>query len=594
MENTPKVSIIVPCYNVENYLEDCINSLLRQTFKNIEIICVNDGSADNTLKILENFRNKDNSIKIINKENGGLSSARNAGVQKAEGDFITFIDSDDWVDDNYIEKLYNAAINNDCDIAISGMIRKRPKHQKYRLHFDEEKIYDNLQDIVDVCRIPACCYACGKLFKKSLIENSPFKSGVYFEDVLWIPNILKAANRLVTVPDTYYYYRVNNNSIVKTVQSIKKQHDSYTAKSAIVKFFNENELLLSKKAQLITKYIKYILGVPVLKVKEYKDTETTLLFGFLPILKKKITSKNLYYKFKKYKKMFLYKRLDKHIYVNIFGIHLSFKTNDKFYPDKNIPLGINKEKRTPELIVSLTSFPGRINTVHHTIETLLRQTVRPDRLILWLSDSQFQNKENDLPNELLKLKEFGLEILWCEDLKSYKKLVPALKMFPNDIIVTADDDMYYQKDWLQSLYEKYLENPNNIYTRRACRIEKRGDYLCILPHYLDNNKKIDFSNQLMGGAGTIYPPHSLHQDIFDTDKILNLIPTFDDIYFWAMAVLKGTKTGLVQNKDLNFYNVENSQNQALCKTNGGKENMNDTEAFNRIFEQYPEIIQKLS
>ncbi len=589
----PEVSIIVPCYNVENYLEDCISSLLNQTFKDIEIICVNDGSKDSTPMLLENFSQQDKRIKIINKENGGLSSARNSGIQNASGNFITFIDSDDWVDNNYIEKLYSAIIKNDCAIAVSGMIRKRPNSEKYRLHFSEEKVYENLQDIVDICRIPACCYACGKLFKKSLIENSPFKLGMYFEDVLWIPNILKAAKKLVTVPDTYYYYRVNNNSIVKTIQSIKKQHDSYIAKSAIVKFFNENNLVLNKKAQHITKYIKYIFGAPVLKVKEYKNTETTLLFGFLPISKKKITSKNLYYKFKKYKKMFLYKRLDSHIYINFFGIHLSFKTNDKFCPDNSISPGLNENKRIPSLIVSLTSFPGRINTVHHTIETLLKQTLRPDRLILWLSDNQFPNKEDDLPNELLKLKEFGLEILWCEDLKSYKKLVPALKMFPNDIIITADDDMYYQKDWLQSLYEKYLENPNNIYTRRACRIEKKGDYFMILPHYLDNNKKIDFSNQLMGGAGTLYPPNSLHSDIFDKDKILNLIPTFDDIYFWAMAVMAGTKIGLVQNKDLNFYNVENSQNEALCKTNGKSQNMNDIEAFNIIFEQYPQIIQKL-
>ena len=97
----------------------------------------------------------------------------------------------------------------------------------------------------------------------------------------------------------------------------------------------------------------------------------------------------------------------------------------------------------------------------------------------------------------------------------------------------------------------------------------------------------------MGGAGTIYPPHSLHEDIFNTDLIKTLVPTFDDIYFWAMAVANGTKIGLVRNKDLSIYNVEGTQDGALCKINGESSTMSDKEAFNRIFEKYPQIINRL-
>lgn len=586
----PKVSVIVPCYNVEKYIEDCIVSLIKQTFKDIEIICVDDGSVDSTPKILESFAELDKRVKVIFQENSGVSSARNAGVQLAKGEYITFLDSDDWVNESYIDKLYDSITRNNADIAVSEMIRKRPKTEKYRLHFEEEKIYTDLQEKIDVCRIPSCCYICGKLFNKKFIENAPFKTGVYYEDVIWLPEIIKAAKLLVVVPKTYYYYRVNNNSIVKSVQSVQKQHDSYTAKKYIVRFFEENDLKLSERAKNVTKYIKYLFKIPVLKVKECDGYEKTLLFGFLPINKRK---SSLYYKFNKNKKMFFFRDLDAHYYVNIFGLHLGFKHKQEFHYDKVTSLGVTDVKRSPQLIVSLASYPARINTVNKTIETLLTQTVKPDRLILWLADEQFPNKEGDLPQNLLELRQFGLEIGWSEDLKSYKKLVPALQKFPEDIIVTADDDLYYQKDWLESLYSAYLKDSKNIYTRRACRVVNKGNVFKNTPHYSNTHYEPDFSNQLMGGAGTIYPPHSLHEDVFNTELIKTLVPTYDDIYFWAMAIINGTKIGLVHNKDLNIYNVEGTQDGALCKINGQNDRMSDREAFNRVFEKYPVIPQLL-
>lgn len=103
----PKLSVIVPVYNVEKYLKECINSIINQTLKDIEIICVNDGSTDNSLKILEELSQLDNRIKIINKENGGLASARNAGMKVASGEYYTFIDSDDFIDTNAYETVIN-------------------------------------------------------------------------------------------------------------------------------------------------------------------------------------------------------------------------------------------------------------------------------------------------------------------------------------------------------------------------------------------------------------------------------------------------------------------------------------------------------
>lgn len=286
--NNVKVSIIVPVYNVEKYLAKCLDSLINQTLKEIEIVVVNDGATDNSPQIIEEYSKKEPRIKVVNQENAGLSAARNSGINAATAEFMTFLDSDDWLDEDFVEKLYNAAINNNTDIAVGGMKRQREKSFKYRLNFEEEKVYSDLQEKLDICRIPDCCYACGKLFKRELIQNRPFKKGVYFEDVIWTPYIIKDSKSLVTVPNTYYYYRANNASIVKSVQSEKKQHDSYVAKKGIVEFYESNNLILKNKCKAVTKRIKYLFKVPVFKIKEINGWEIFYLIGFIPFFLRKI------------------------------------------------------------------------------------------------------------------------------------------------------------------------------------------------------------------------------------------------------------------------------------------------------------------
>jgi len=117
----PKISVIIPVYNVENYLEKCLLSVMWQTFNDIEIICVNDGSTDNSRIILEKYQKRDSRIKIIDKENGGLSSARNAGMKVATGEFYSFIDSDDWIENTMLEKLYNNITSLNTDISICAV-----------------------------------------------------------------------------------------------------------------------------------------------------------------------------------------------------------------------------------------------------------------------------------------------------------------------------------------------------------------------------------------------------------------------------------------------------------------------------------------
>ena len=133
MNNSPKVSIIVPVYNVEKYLEKCLDSLVNQSLHDIEIICVNDGSKDDSLDILEKYAKKDSRIKIINKQNQGLSAARNDGLKVAAGEYVGYVDSDDWVDLNFYEKLYESAKKYNAEIASGNIIRCGNKIKKYKI-----------------------------------------------------------------------------------------------------------------------------------------------------------------------------------------------------------------------------------------------------------------------------------------------------------------------------------------------------------------------------------------------------------------------------------------------------------------------------
>ncbi|MGM9994047.1 MAG: glycosyltransferase family 2 protein [Candidatus Avigastranaerophilus sp.] len=221
----PEISVIIPVYNVEKYLRQCLDSVLNQTFSNIEIICVNDGTKDNSGKILEEYKRKDSRIKIVNKQNGGLSSARNAGMKIAEGEFISFIDSDDWVDCTMLEKLYNSMVSLDTDISICAVHQFDEKTQKiddsnpyYTLGYFDETFDNKVFSYKDVRPfiMDVCVMAWNKLYRRSLIDrcNAQFPDGKIFEDGPFFFSIFFKTNRVSIVRDFLYFYRVNREGSI--------------------------------------------------------------------------------------------------------------------------------------------------------------------------------------------------------------------------------------------------------------------------------------------------------------------------------------------------------------------------------------------
>lgn len=252
----------------------------------------------------------------------------------------------------------------------------------------------------------------------------------------------------------------------------------------------------------------------------------------------------------------------------------------------------------PNLIISLTSFPERMYDIKYTIFSLMNQTIKPEKIILWLGEDKFPNKEKDLPIEIQQFISKGLTVKWVKDLKSYTKLIYSLEEFPKSIIVTADDDIYYPTAWLELLYESYKTAPELIHCHRAHKIKLNNDMLLPYSQWGNcTNSSVSYLNFLTGVGGVLYPPKVLFIEIINEKLFRNLAPNADDIWFWAMALKNGTKIKVVENniKSLIYVNPERElglNNELNLHTTNVFENKNDIQLQN-VLNHYPEITEKL-
>ena len=259
--------------------------------------------------------------------------------------------------------------------------------------------------------------------------------------------------------------------------------------------------------------------------------------------------------------------------------------------------GTATNKRQPRLIVSLTSIPERMYDIHYCLYSLLKQEVKPDEIILYLGEDKFPEKELDLPKEVLRLKKHGLTIKFCKDIKSYTKVIPALKDYPDDIIVTADDDIFYPENWLKVLYEEHQKYPELIVGHRLRRmLYNNGEFENYVNwKIIEDEMEASFLNFITGVGGVLYPPHSLYSDVTDESIFRELCEDADDIWLWAMAVLNNTKIKIAKNHNptlLTYVNPARERNlineKTLWSQNIGA-NQNNVQ-LEKIIDKYPQII----
>lgn len=277
-----KVSCIVPVYNVEKYLEKCLDSIVSQSLQDIEILVINDGSTDSSQDIIDKYTNKfPQKVKCINKENGGQGSARNLGLDIAKGEYISFVDSDDWIENDCFEKMYLTAKKNDSDIVICNMVDN----------------FENGDIIVYDCinyEHPALktMSACNKIFKRELIGNNRFPEKIWYEDFAFTTPLILKAKTITPIDGNFYQCHVRNVSTMNNHNSIKNL-DIITAYEEIISK-TKNDCTYETNKQLL-EYIllEHIIVTTINRVAKQKNKDKAKVIKQLINYGRQNISKNI-------------------------------------------------------------------------------------------------------------------------------------------------------------------------------------------------------------------------------------------------------------------------------------------------------------
>ncbi|MEI0700190.1 glycosyltransferase, partial [Brachyspira intermedia] len=271
LKNNIKISVIIPVYNVEKYLDKCLTSIINQSLKDIEIICINDGSTDSSLQILESYKEKDNRIIIINQKNLKQAAARNNGLKIAKGEYISFVDSDDYIEKDFLKKLYQTAINNNADIAASNVQEFIDDDffydisyvSKMTFFFYEKRILVTPEDKFGIIY---SCSIWNKIYRREFLtkNNISFFENLFLEDVSFNQISTILANKIILVKDVYYYYSLSNPNSFMKLTSIKKEtidmiNMTKSAKLFLLTRLNKDSLDTKKYFEILDSFEIYNL-----------------------------------------------------------------------------------------------------------------------------------------------------------------------------------------------------------------------------------------------------------------------------------------------------------------------------------------------
>lgn len=249
-----KISVIVPVYNVENYLTECVDSILNQTYNNYEILLIDDGSIDNSSQICDAYVERNEKIKVIHTENKGLSAARNLGTEKVQGDYIFYLDSDDYIENNLLERMLKIVDQYNVDIVCGNFKYMYPDRTVIAINAEKEyevlDSYEAMRELIKGKKIQN--FAWGKLIKKEIAQSNKFPAGKLFEDMYWTHYIIDQAEKVAIDYQSFVYYRQRENSI------------SY---SFNVKSLDQLDGMIQRKEFIEEKYPEFIENYKKIMVK---------------------------------------------------------------------------------------------------------------------------------------------------------------------------------------------------------------------------------------------------------------------------------------------------------------------------------------
>ena len=658
------VSVIVPVYNVEGYLERCLDSIISQTFSNIEIICVDDGSTDRSGELLEKYSETDSRIIVLHKEHGGLSSARNVALSFVKGKYVCFVDSDDWLESNAIEELVSH-MTGEIDIVAAGAYIEDEGGDSAERIKELKNIYTAKLsgafplDDNSINNVPIVVWS--KLFKSGIIKKTGlvFLDGCNYEDNHFTIEYLVHSKSVFFVNKNLYHYVRRENSISnseynyrdclyifdylykrldgfnllneykRTISSRYSGHlrlaygkspsccrkdvmklASELAQNYNPLFFNSDVVLniQGKEYGLVPQFDKDVLitlkttqdasadafkTIISLFAQSYKLPKVLLFISesgnvaedvFLNNVPKELTNrvgKELIIEFNSKRSLTdiksnfqdyvvltaesgtVYPRKWLRSVMAAYSYHIeAFKSlvfdtpdiiNDEILFKDFAVIDVDSSRKTTvfkskQIIVSITSCLARIKSAALAIETMYRQTRKPDKVVLWLAASQFPDRYVNLPKELLRLvSEKGLEIQWCdEDLKSHNKYFYALQKYPDELIITIDDDTLYPPQRINNLYLSYLLHPHSVAAARVHLnpVSESGEIFSYeLKHqeidaYLDRPSLQLYAS---GYGGVLYPTvlFSNVRDLFDKEAIKRTFLDADDLWLKRMELVAG-------------------------------------------------------
>lgn len=469
----PRISVIVSVYNTEKYVEKCIESILGQTYSNLELILIEDCSTDHSRKILRKYKNYPNVILIENQKNSGLSYSRNVGLENSTGEYIGYIDSDDYIDSNYYEMLINAIMREKADIAVCDM----------KLFYEKSNTYQITRgcdgnDKIDFINNGLAASACNKLFKRSIIEKYPFAEGKVNEDIAVVIPALVEAQKIAYVPDVYYYYVQREHSIQNSTFSDKRFDIFLGVNSTLKRIKHHKNYELYKDAITYNQIIcLFIYVFP--KIKDYQMRKKYIK-KFAELSKDYNIRQNRYFwKFlssMNFKSRIYYKLLFKFVYTKHYSL-ASFLISFLNFFKKNLKKKIipsitleqlfqlSKKNQKMKEVVSISVIVPNYNYERYLIERLysiLNQKVKICEILL-LDDCSTDNSREQIDHLVEKLSPYiAIKKVYNEQNSgsAFKQWEKGFSLAQGEYVWIAEADDFCDKKMLKCLVKPLKKNKN--------------------------------------------------------------------------------------------------------------------------------------
>ena len=577
------VSVIIPVYNAGKYIKKCLNSIINQSLNEIEIICINDGSTDDSLNILNKFANKDHRIKIFSTKNLGQGHARNLGLNEASGRYISFIDADDWIELNTLELLYHKANLLDLDLLFFQMVnyiedsgnffetelynyKKLIENFNQDIPFSPEDAKDFLFDIA-VCPV-------SKLYKKNFLENNNifFPEGIIFEDNVFFYNSFLRANKISYLSEKFYYRRRHSESVTQNIT--EKSFDIVSATNQMLLLFRDNSWYEDYKFSLINHTFAMIL-------EWFFKSKLSLCEEFYNIIKNEFLGFNeLFLDFDSY-------LTDKnHQIFEIFldNLHyLDFMLNNNLR-NSNYDLINNCHNENYKVSVIIPIYNNEI-LIHRTIMSVLNQSFGFENIeLLLIDDNSNDNTLNILNSYSLKYENIKLIHLRENSGSAGTPRNIGINESTADYIMFLDHDDFFEVDAIEILYSKMLETNADVVFANYCIVENRN-----FINVFDNNP--EFIGNIVDNEQFIgFPPPSIWTKLFKKKTIIEnkiFFPSIlgEDAIFWNKFLINASKICYLEDVLIAYHVLSKSSTTNQVTSNYLIEGLTSEKYLYQMFEE---------